>query len=730
MVSSSTAASLSSASRSLANVHALPDELTELILIFTARAGFPTAISAFAQTCHAFHTLVYHSPDQHLWREVFLTTFDDPRRSEEWKEREAVFDWGQEFRNRVWATDYFKRESLVTQSSSAPTSSRPTTCFLTSDSTISFEVSRYDIIERDLRALEAIISAAETALPCPPTICCSFIPSASNVANSPGVYPAYPSYPIFPPGPHPTGVSQQETEPSSVPRLSSSASSHLDEYQSTSLNIKWIADLVGHGLPPRLRDMVSGTQLHGGTLGEKLDEREARMMQALGRVIAFTGFRPEPPLGRDGDTEENDHSGSEDLQHQPDDEDNYTSDEDDSKSLELEHGRINSSLPTDFITDTFHDSTVTDPTKDMSAAALNRRARSLARLRAYSLRLLAVERHWGPFLPLQSASVGSQTADKSQSNSGSSTDEDSEEEFAEDNFLPPMLKMLAGENDDDADESDECSDDDNDSELGEFSDDAQADPSEAPDYSLLTPDWAYLAAVRVVVEANLREAVGAGEITGLAWLDGLRVGSAPKEVGYCTSFSAHDVATDLEARWRSEKGKETDFGVIGDIGLMPPGGDSVVAWDWAGVTGVWRRCICWFDYRDLILHNHLSDFSDPNLQEAVRIVPMRLRVVSFSPSLVPAYPNRPTLHVEGETAGGTPQGPVRKLQGTVGVVADGSIRWTLLLLALNSDEPNEWISEGIQIGGPQTAMGVLGIWTGSQHEKMDPLGPFWAWKVG
>ncbi|TFY57653.1 hypothetical protein EVJ58_g6898, partial [Rhodofomes roseus] len=96
----------------------------------------------------------------------------------------------------------------------------------------------------------------------------------------------------------------------------------------------------------------------------------------------------------------------------------------------------------------------------------------------------------------------------------------------------------------------------------------------------------------------------------------------------------------------------------------------------------------------------------------------------------PAFPDRPTLHIEGETAANGATGTVRRLQGTVSVVKDGSVHWRIVLLGLNEGEPTEWVTEGVQIGGQTSAMGVLGLWTGSQHERMDPLGPFWAWKVG
>ena len=37
---------------------------------------------------------------------------------------------------------------------------------------------------------------------------------------------------------------------------------------------------------------------------------------------------------------------------------------------------------------------------------------------------------------------------------------------------------------------------------------------------------------------------------------------------------------------------------------------------------------------------------------------------------------------------------------------------------------DEWLSEGVQVGGVASAIGVLGLWTGAQHERMDPLGAY------
>lgn len=57
----------------------LPSEVAEAIVLWTAIEGFPTAIASLAQTCRSFRDLIYNPSDTHLWREVFLTTFDDPR---------------------------------------------------------------------------------------------------------------------------------------------------------------------------------------------------------------------------------------------------------------------------------------------------------------------------------------------------------------------------------------------------------------------------------------------------------------------------------------------------------------------------------------------------------------------------------------------------------------------------------------------------------------------------
>jgi hypothetical protein len=54
----------------------LPPETVEKVLLYCD----PLDVAAFAQSCHISRALIYLAPDQHLWRQLYLTQpFDDPR---------------------------------------------------------------------------------------------------------------------------------------------------------------------------------------------------------------------------------------------------------------------------------------------------------------------------------------------------------------------------------------------------------------------------------------------------------------------------------------------------------------------------------------------------------------------------------------------------------------------------------------------------------------------------
>jgi len=64
----------------------------------------PHDVAAFSQICREAHILVYHSTDQYLWRELFLSyPFDDPRKTHEGFCECPSFDWKGELQRRICA---------------------------------------------------------------------------------------------------------------------------------------------------------------------------------------------------------------------------------------------------------------------------------------------------------------------------------------------------------------------------------------------------------------------------------------------------------------------------------------------------------------------------------------------------------------------------------------------------------------------------------------------------
>lgn len=141
------------------------------------------------------------------------------------------------------------------------------------------------------------------------------------------------------------------------------------------------------------------------------------------------------------------------------------------------------------------------------------------------------------------------------------------------------------------------------------------------------------------------------------------------------------------------------------------------------------------------------------------IVPLRLRIVSYKdePDGSPLFP---TIQCEGEMGGqgwdtsDEEQADVHHVEGSVSMLADGSVRWSLVSLLPSfhyllarltflfpfalyqtsymdyTNEEKQWATEGVQIGGIGSMAGILGTWTGAYHEPDDPIGGWWQWKVG
>lgn len=256
---------------------------------------------------------------------------------------------------------------------------------------------------------------------------------------------------------------------------------------------------------------------------------------------------------------------------------------------------------------------------EWSAAAQARRARRAARLTVYDMRFLCRARQWGPYVPaaalgglpadregerrafvreVMEVMFGADGADEYEYEYEEGDEEDDDDDDEEEESASSGVVVYTGDEGDEEEEEEASEGEADKSALygdsfahESYTDDTDDNDSTHPPSSPgdkwnigswagtamlplvagLRPDWAFLCAVRVVVEANMREAVGARELGGLLALDALRAGSAPL-----------DVRTDGDAAWFAGAAK-------------PGAGFADGTWDWAGVTGVWRSvfvCVC------------------------------------------------------------------------------------------------------------------------------------------
>ncbi|KAI0080957.1 hypothetical protein K474DRAFT_1672241 [Panus rudis PR-1116 ss-1] len=159
--------------------------------------------------------------------------------------------------------------------------------------------------------------------------------------------------------------------------------------------------------------------------------------------------------------------------------------------------------------------------------------------------------------------------------------------------------------------------------------------------------------------------------------------------------------------------------------------------DWAGVEGVWRRLVVWIDYDALLLYNDDDLYDDDVLAVAQThgIFPVRMRIVSArdDPDAPPGFP---TLDIEGEIGGESwvdndtdHNLDIRFMKGSVSMLKDGTVRWSLVSYVDVTDSEGQWLSEGIQLGGIGSMAGILGMWTGANHLRDDPVGAWWQWRV-
>ncbi|KAJ8581250.1 hypothetical protein M405DRAFT_938371, partial [Rhizopogon salebrosus TDB-379] len=218
----------------------LPAELIEAVLILSAASDNPGSVAALSQTSKFFHDLIYMCPDQHLWREIFLTTFDDPRPALNHLSTISgghpsfdahKFDWTREYVHRISAATYL-RHLPPTSKDTAPLKARPTT----RSTSVLHEVLGIPSL---LPALKALLSVVNTSTPFPssPSISLTILTnSSSEDANSP--FAPMINSPSFPP-------------------LLLLLTTNYNTVVS-SLNATWLHDLLETGFPPELTRMLLG----------------------------------------------------------------------------------------------------------------------------------------------------------------------------------------------------------------------------------------------------------------------------------------------------------------------------------------------------------------------------------------------------------------------------------------------------------------------------------------
>ncbi|KIP04335.1 hypothetical protein PHLGIDRAFT_200529 [Phlebiopsis gigantea 11061_1 CR5-6] len=691
----------------------LPAELIEDILVALAESANPKTIAALARTCRAVKKLIYFPEDKHLWRRIFLTTFDDPRLRSEGLDDHS-YDWAHEYQSWMRALHVFERRSVERlDPRKRALRQRPASA----DEKV--EEPRFDYTG----VLEALLSTLHSTMPVPPpggeeqrhawedpSMCTLRLREAAERAPD-----------------HPPYFQSSQEHPKPQPATATATESSACHFIPPSKNITFLKRVFSLGVIPDLLsnggfnvsagkpilfhdhitppDSSSSPAAHVPEI-KTASPPAARLYatserDALNQLIAVFGIspflvRPTP-------------SDAEDTLNMP---------EEETTDPEIKE---EDTLYRPGVTPLEHRSTF--------VARAFSRIRLGAQTEVYRMRYLDPRRAYGPFLRVPM------------------DDEDeyapSDEDDAEDGDYVPRH---------DHDDSD---DDD-----AEFDADAgpvfvhiaaPRRPRPLPSAADLRADWEHLAAIRIVVQARMEETMKAprgmvqqwfqhGKLddlqrTLLSW-ENVRAGvwsAGPKDVKSADACA--------EASGSSSLAQEST------IPKSPS--EPLIEWDWAGVQGVWRRAVCWLDYHALIYHN-VKGFAGATLDEATITVPMTLRVTGFSPSPSPQYKGFPTIHfdskrVSSNTMGGAGwlgdgdgEEDVRRVKGTVTVCGDGSIWWSMLSSQRNTDSEWEWSSEGVQIGpslapgvptGMRSGCGVLGLWTGWEHEPEDPIGAWWQWRV-
>jgi hypothetical protein len=353
----------------------LPPELIEEIIIISTLLGDVRAPSTLAQTCRAFRTLIYQQVHKHLWREMFLILFDDPRPAHKVRAHGRVpqrfrfnqnnkgkgkskdclarhdFPWEDEYKMRIWTESFILRRTRPPPSlsgSSSPRDTRP--------DQPSTDAELYTILETLLRVIL-------TAAPLP------YHALASMASRCPPRSPPHP-HPIFSPV-----LIVAHTHPTLC---------------HGSRNISWLARVLAHGLPRALMAPLTVFDENGEV---DVQKKPVQWGGLLAKLVAQVGLMtPYTEVGHDDDSDKQVTPQSWNLTHDLSDGDSDfepqpESDDDSGESDEESESDVDSD-------EVFHATVI-------SATSSQDGVRRLARLRVYNMAYLHPSRAFGPFLPLE-----------------------------------------------------------------------------------------------------------------------------------------------------------------------------------------------------------------------------------------------------------------------------------------------------------------------------------------
>ena len=330
-----------------ASLSLLPTELIDEIIILSTFLGDARASSALARTCRRLRSLVYCQQHRHLWRQMFLIIFDDPRpacnvhthgraprphldlnNKSKGKGKSidcSAFDdfpWEEEYKLRIWAESFILRRTRppLSDSHDAP-SNLPST-------------------DDDLYiVLETLLRVVLTAAPLPYHALASMAPHCRAL----GLPHAHP---IFSP-------------------ILIAAHSQRDSILD-SRNTRWLARVFERGLPHVLMARLTAFDENGDV---DVQKEPVKWDGLLAKLVAQVGLMI--PIG-DSDHRDAEQSGGSTRHVTPNSEAGESGDE---------------------VPCTSSMTSVTTSPEDV---------RRLARIRVYNMAYPEPSRIFGPFLPLES----------------------------------------------------------------------------------------------------------------------------------------------------------------------------------------------------------------------------------------------------------------------------------------------------------------------------------------